>query len=216
MNFLKSGMFPNDDQIARDARRLARRDEALARALDAIGAPHVRRRPGGFAGLLRIIVEQQVSVPSAQALLARLEAAHPEPRPEVFRDLPDAEYRAIGFSRPKIRYARALAAAALDGAICFETIATLPDEEARAALTALLGVGPWSAAIYLLFCEGRMDLWPPGDVALMQAYRAAAGLDARPTAAVLDAIAEGWAPYRGVGAHILWTYYAKLRGRAPI
>ena len=208
--------FPDQASINRGARALARRDAALARALKAIGAPHVRRRAGGFAGLLRIIIEQQVSVPSAQALLARLAAAHPNPRPEIFRDLPDTDYRALGFSRPKIRYARALSEAVMSGGLSFAALARMADDEAMAALTALIGVGPWSAAIYLLFCEGRMNVWPPGDVALMQAYGAAAGLNQRPAAAELDAIAENWSPRRGMGAHILWTYYAHIRGRAPI
>ena len=208
--------FPSDPILQKQARALASRDGGLARALEIIGKPHVRRRPGGFSGLLRIIVEQQVSVPSAQALLKRLYDAHPEPQPDVFAELADEGFRALGFSRPKARYARALGAAVRAGDFCFEALAPLSDEDAMAALTALKGIGPWSAAIYLLFCEGRLDLWPPGDVALQAAYQAAAGLETRPSSAELDGLADGWAPHRGVAAHILWTYYAHMRGRAPI
>lgn len=165
---------------------------------------------------MRIIVEQQVSVPSAQAILARCEAAFgPAPTPAVARAAGEPGLRAAGLSGPKARYVLALAetmeARRLD-------LDALPenDEAAVAALTALKGVGPWTAAIYLLFCEGRIDLWPPGDVALQAAHGAAAGLGAKTPARELDAAAAGWAPWRGLAAHILWTYYADLRGRAPI
>ncbi len=208
--------FPSDEDIKRGARLLARRDPALKRALSAIGAPYVRRRRGGFEGLLRIIVEQQVSVPSAQALWKRVISAHGKPKAAVFRMLTDDDYRAFGFSRPKVVYARALADAVDDGALDFKALKRLPDEDAVEMLTALKGVGPWSAAIYLLFCEGRMDVWPPGDVALMNAYQQAAELPERPSSGELDEQSAGWAPQRGMAAHILWTYYAHLRGRNPI
>ena len=199
---------------------LAAKNKFLGRALDAIGAPHIRRRPGGFEGLFRIIVEQQVSVPSAQAIWARCRAGLDPVTPEGAAALGAAGLKAFGLSSPKARYVLCLAEALRDGLLDFEALARLDDEAASAALQRVKGVGPWSAGIYLLFCEGRIDIWPPGDVALLAAYRAARQAarapGPAPTLSGLDARAAAWTPHRGLAAHILWTYYAHLRGRAPI
>lgn len=202
--------------VSRETKQLARKDAALAAALKAIGAPHIRRRPGGFEGLFRIIVEQQVSVPSAQAIWARCQAgcAHADPR--SVGALGVDGLRALGLSTPKARYVGALAESVAGGRFDFAALAGADDETASAQLQAVKGIGPWTAAIYLLFCEGRIDIWPPGDVALQSAYGAASGLPGKIEGRVLDARAEGWAPLRGLAAHILWTYYAHLRGRRPI
>jgi DNA-3-methyladenine glycosylase II len=200
--------------VTKPCAALARRDQALRRALKAIGEPHIRRRPGGFEGLCRIIIEQQVSVPSAQAILKRVRAICPELTPAAISGCGEAGLRAAGLSTPKARYLLALAAATGNGL----DLRSLGADEAAAsaALQALKGVGPWTAAIYLLFCEGRIDIWPPGDVALQYAYGAADGRAGKIGARELDSRAAGWAPWRGLAAHILWTYYAHLRGRAPI
>lgn len=201
--------------VAAPCAALARRDRALRSALEAIGRPHIRRRPGGFEGLFRVIVEQQVSVPSAQAIWGRC-AAHFDPmRPEAVAAAGDAGLRALGLSGPKARYVAALAEAAASGALDLEDLGA-EDEAASRKLCAIRGVGPWTAAIYLLFCEGRVDIWPPGDVALQHAFGAAAGRAGKVEGPELDARAADWAPYRGLAAHILWTYYAHLRGRRPI
>lgn len=201
------------DDVSGPCAALASRDRALKIALDAIGRPHIRRREGGFEGLFRIIVEQQVSVPSAQAIWARCQAGLSPLEPRLVFTAGEAALRAVGLSSPKARYVHGLAAALDAGEIHLDTTA-LDDESASAHLQQAKGVGPWTAAIYLLFCEGRLDIWPPNDVALLRAYAAASG---RKTAQKrLDARAQKWAPYRGVAAHILWTYYAHLRGRAPI
>lgn len=202
--------------VSKPCRRLASRDRALRTALDAIGAPHIRRRPGGFEGLFRIIIEQQVSVPSAQAIYARCRAALPEITPEAALAAGETGLKAMGLSRPKARYILALAERVVSGRLDLAALSRADDAAARAALVEVTGVGPWTAAIYLLFCEGRLDIWPPGDVALQAAYGAAAGLPGKIEARRLDAAAAGWAPLRGLAAHILWTYYAHLRGRAPI
>ena len=199
---------------------LARKDKALACALQAVERPHVRRRPGGFEGLFRIIVEQQVSVPSAQAIWARCRAGLDPVTPEGARALGAEGLKAFGLSSPKARYVLCLAEALSEGVLDFEAVARLDNEAASAALQRVTGVGPWSAGIYLLFCEGRIDIWPPGDVALLAAYKAARQAakapGPAPTMGGLDARAAAWAPHRGLAAHILWTYYAHLRGRAPI
>ncbi|MEL7027805.1 MAG: DNA-3-methyladenine glycosylase 2 family protein, partial [Pseudomonadota bacterium] len=121
-----------------------------------------------------------------------------------------------GLSGPKSRYVEALARALEDGSLDLAALAGAGDVEAMDTIQSVKGLGPWSAAIYLLFCEGRVDIWPPGDVALMTAYQAAADLEKRPPAKEFDPLAEAWRPYRGVAAHILWTYYAHLKRRKPI
>lgn len=196
------------------ARALARRDKGLARALKAIGAPHVRRREGGFEGLFRIIIEQQVSVPSAQAIWGRCRDGVACADPQRVATLGVDGLKALGLSTPKASYVCGLAERAARGEFDFAALARADDADAMAMLVALKGVGPWTAAIYLLFCEGRADIWPPSDVALKHAYAAAAQED--PDQKRLDARAAEWAPWRGVAAHILWTYYAHLRGRTPI
>lgn len=196
---------------------LARRDSVLARALDAIGAPHIRRRKGGFQGLFRIIVEQQVSVPSAQAVWRRCQSGIAPMTPASVCGLGEDALRGFGLSTPKASYVSALADAVRAGELNFSEISRMSDGDALAALQNVRGVGPWTASIYLLFCCGRADIWPPGDIALLNAYKAARlrrpnGL----TMNGLDSRAGRWAPRRGLAAHILWTYYAHIRGRTPI
>ena len=200
--------------VSAATRALSRKDAALRRAHKAIGKPHIRRRERGFEGLFRIIVEQQVSVPSAQAIWKRCQAGLECASPESAIKIGEDGLKGLGLSTPKARYVLGLAEAASNGAIDFDGLQKLEDGEARETLIALKGIGPWTAAIYLLFCEGRVDIWPPNDVALKHAYSAAAG--ATFDQKELDQKAADWAPWRGVAAHILWTYYAHLRGRTPI
>ncbi|MEO1312063.1 MAG: DNA-3-methyladenine glycosylase 2 family protein [Pseudomonadota bacterium] len=202
--------------VSEPCRMLARRDPVLRRALKIIGEPVIRRRAGGFEGLFRIIVEQQVSVASAQAIWARCVEAFGTPTPAAVLGAGEAGLTALGLSRPKARYVLALAEALSKNAFCFNAVQEAGDDAAAEMLIAQKGVGPWSAAIYLLFCEGRVDIWPRNDVALLAAFTDAAGLDERPAMTELDAASEAWRTYRGVAAHILWTYYAVRRGRTPI
>ena len=195
---------------------LSKKDRTLARALDAVGAPYIRRRSGGFEGLFRIIVEQQVSVASAQAIWARCCDRIETMTPGAALRAGEEGLKALGLSGPKARYVGGLAEAVEAGRLDFAALSRLNDADAAAALRAVKGVGPWTAAIYLLFCEGRVDIWPPGDVALLGAYKAAQYRGPAPAMKRLDEKAAKWAPYRGVAAHILWTYYAHVRGRTPI
>lgn len=201
--------------VAEECATLARRDPVLARALGVIGAPYIRRREAGFAGLFRIVTEQQVSVPSAAAVWARLREALGDTSPARALALGADAMGACGLTRPKQRYVLGLAQATMEGVLDFEAISAMSDEDAMAALTARKGVGPWTAAIYLLFCEGRVDVWPPRDVALHAAFRAAWRRGTAPDLEAFDARAARWRPFRGLAAHILWTYHAHNRGRLP-
>jgi len=188
----------------------------LARALEAIETPYIRRRPGGFEALFRIIVEQQVSVASAQAIWRRCKGGMNVSSPRDALRQGEAGLRGFGLSGPKIRYVLALAKDVESGRIDPDALAKMSDADAAAMLQSVKGIGPWTAAIYLLFCEGRVDIWPPGDVALLGAYCAGRKRGPLPEMKQFDARAQKWAPYRGVAAHILWTYYAHIRGRTPI
>ena len=193
-------------------RALCATDAALAASVARFGPPPLWPREPGFATLVHIVLEQQVSLASAQAAFERLRAALGEVTPEGFLTLDDDRLRAVGFSRQKAGYVRRLARELNDG-FSLEGLGRLPDEAARAALIALHGVGPWTADIYLLMVLRRPDVWPHGDQALATAAREALGRDGQPSFAVLAAIAERWRPHRAAAARILWHHYLSARGR---
>ena len=195
---------------------LAKKDKALARAVDAIGEPFIRQRPGGFEGLFRIIVEQQVSVASAQAIWSRCCNGLSVITPQNAIDAEIDGLKSFGLSGPKARYVIGLAQSLNDGVLDLDQLADMPDAEASRALQSIKGIGPWTAAIYLLFCQGRVDIWPPGDVALLAAYQSAQVGRSQLVMKSFDTRAQKWSPWRGLAAHILWTYYAHIRGRTPI
>jgi DNA-3-methyladenine glycosylase II len=186
-------------------------DEDLARVAGAYGLPPLWEREEGFPTLVLTILEQQVSLASALAAFERLRAAAAVVTPESFLAFDDAQLRAFGFSRQKALYCRLLARAVLDGELDLQRLSSLTDEEVRAELTRLKGVGAWTAEIYLLRALLRPDAWPAGDLALQLAAQTVKRLPARPTAAELDALAEPWRPLRAVAARLLWLQY--LHGR---
>jgi DNA-3-methyladenine glycosylase II len=197
--------------IAEARRWLAERDPALARAHAAAPEFSWRFRPAGFAGLLKMIVEQQVSVASAAAIWRRLEAGLGEVTPSQVLARTNEALCGLGLSAPKARYATGLAEAVQHGLIDFDRLDSLEDADAVAALTALKGIGRWTALTYLMFCHGRTDLFPAGDVALQEAHRVASLQGDRLSERALQAASEAWQPYRGVAAHLLWSYYSTLR-----
>lgn len=199
-----------EESLARGVRSLARRDRALRAIARELGHPPLWDREPGFATLVHIILEQQVSLASARAAFERLRAAGPL-TPERFLDYDDAELKAIGFSRQKTAYVRHLAEALVEGRIDLDAIARMPDDDARAELVRLKGVGAWTAEIYLLMALGRPDAWPTGDLALAVAAHRALGLPVRPSYAELDILANAWRPWRGVAARILWHHYLSRR-----
>lgn len=202
----------DDEHMLKGVRALARRCPHLREVRALTGVPSVRRHPAGFAGLARIVVGQQLSLASAQAIWDRMNLAVRPMTPQAFLALRDEELRAAGLSNGKVRTLRALSEA-IGGGLDLDVLASLPETEVHEALTALPGIGPWSADIYLLFCLGRADAFAAGDLALQITARAALGLDDRPSRDELFDIAERWRPWRGVAAHLLWAYY-KVADRA--
>lgn len=184
--------------------------------IDRTGLPPLRRREGGFVGLTAIIVAQQLSVASARAVQARLESVLAPLTPERILAASDEEMRLSGLSRPKQRTLRAAAAAIVEQRLVFEHLEEATPEQVHASMTAIPGIGPWTADVYLLFCLGHRDGFAAGDLAIQEAARHAFGLAARPRPAELEALAEAWRPWRGVAARLLWAYYAALKRREGI
>ncbi len=190
---------------------LARADADLARVRDLVGPLPDRSREAGFASLLKLIVEQQVSLASANAIWNRLCDRFTPVTPDRIADCGDEELRSVGLSRPKIAYCRHLAEAVRNGAVDFARIDRVDDATAMAELQAVRGIGRWTAEVYLMSAHGRMDIMPAGDLALQVAAQDIKGLAGRPTARELDKMAEAWRPWRSVAARLLWAYYRHLK-----
>ena len=190
---------------------LAARDAVLRRIVERFGAPPLWDRPPGFPTLVHIILEQQVSLASAAAAFGRLQARLEPITPAGFLQLTDNELLAVGFSRQKARYARALAAAVVDGTLDLDGLERLDDEGVERELTAVPGIGPWTVTIYRLMVLRRPDAWPASDLALAQSLAEAQGRSGRPSPAELLEIAEAWRPWRAVAARILWHGYLETR-----
>ena len=188
--------------VAEGAAWLARAEPRFAQAIALTGPLPLRRRPDGFDQLLAAIVSQQVSVAAARAIQGRLEAAGLT-APDAILAAADEEMRAAGLSRQKIRYARALAGAGID----YPALRAAPTGEVVRTLTAVPGIGVWTAEIYAMFSLGRADVFAPGDLALQEATRRLFDLPERPRPKALRGMAEAWSPWRAVAARALWAYY---------
>ncbi|UCG23045.1 MAG: DNA-3-methyladenine glycosylase 2 family protein [Chloroflexota bacterium] len=195
---------------------LAARDEYLAGIVSKYGLPPLWRREQGFHSLIRIILEQQVSLASAKAAYNRLEQAVHSITPESFLDLTDEELKQIGFSRQKTRYGRELANALLDGSLELSGLGNLEDQEAKERLMKVKGIGPWTADIYLLMALGRPDIWPQGDLALEVAIQRVKGWKMRPAPEEVRRISDEWRPWRAVAARLLWHFYLNERKGASL
>jgi DNA-3-methyladenine glycosylase II len=204
---------PDTERLLALRQDLAARDPAFARAHAAAPVFAWRVREGGYAGLMKMIVGQQVSTASANAIWLRVEAGLGVVEPTAVLALPEEALRAFGLSRPKVRYFREVALACADGRLDFDALRAMSDEDAVTTLTAVKGIGRWTAEIYLMFCEGRLDLFPAADIALQEAMRWTDGGERRPTAKEASARALAWAPYRSVAAHLLWRWYGAVKGR---
>jgi len=200
-----------DADVADGAAWLAAQDPALARALEIAGPLPLRRRPDGFAALFNAIIGQQVSTASANAIWRRLEDGGLTSPTTVISAGADG-LRAAGLSRQKIAYALALAEAGID----YDALQTVPDAEVIKTLTAVKGIGQWTAEIYAMFALGRADVFAPGDLALQEAARLIFDLPDRPREKALRAMAEDWSPWRAVAARLFFTYYRVAKGREGI
>ena len=193
--------------LAEAAESLAATDKDLARILADNGAPPVWARRPGFVTLIRIILEQQVSLASADATYRRLTDNLAPLTPHKVLAAGASFLRSLGITRQKATYCVNVAEAIRSGDLDLKEVGRSDDETATGKLTCIKGVGPWTAEIYLLMALRRPDIWPAADIALATAARSVKGLPARPTPAELAEIADAWRPYRAVAARMLWQYY---------
>ena len=205
-----------DEIVLREAaERLRAKDPEIVETLIAIGGPPpLRRREPGFAGLAAIIVSQQLSTASANAIFGRLASRIDPLEASRLAEAGDDDLRACGLSTPKVRALRSAAVAVAEGSLDLAGLAALDAAGAHNALVSIKGIGPWTADIFLLFCLGHPDAFPAGDLALQEAARLALGLKRRPDTARLERIAERWRPWRGVAARMLWAYYRSAKRRS--
>src|SRR6478736_2334401 len=195
---------------------LVKQDRRLKRILELTGMPSLRQREPGFAGLAAIVCGQQLSTASAAAIWSRLAAAFdPFDHHAIGKARADRLGR-LGLSAAKIKtlkhIARELAAERLN----LEVLAEEDADAAHHTLTALHGIGPWTADVYLLFCLGHGDAWPAGDIAIQEAVKVGLGLKTRPTPKQMAPLAEPWRPLRGAAAHLWWAYYRVMKGREGV
>ena len=206
-----TGLIRSAADLDEGAAHLLRICPVWARELPALLPLPLRRREDGFNAILDAVVSQQISTQAAAAILARMAAAGLTDEAAIAA-ADDEALRAAGLSRPKIRYLRGIAAAGID----WPALRALPDDEVIARLTALPGIGRWTADIYLKFALGRADAFAAGDLALAEAARLLYDLPERPGPAALTALAEPWRPWRSVAARALWAYYRVAKGREGI
>ena len=206
----------NAEQLREALDALATREPAFARGLARVGYPAPRIRERGYATLLRTILGQQVSVHAANAVWRKLTEMVGDPSdPRVMAAASDEVLRAAGCSRQKASYARSLAEEVLSGRLDLDALPD-DDEEAIKQLTAVKGIGRWSAEVYLLFAEGRPDIWPAGDLAVQIEVGRLLGHDARPSEKQVRALAEAWRPHRGALAIFTWHHYGAGPDAAPV
>ncbi|MQQ07053.1 DNA-3-methyladenine glycosylase 2 family protein [Epibacterium sp. SM1979] len=204
-------VITSDDCVAEGAAWLASAEPRFAHALTLTGPLPLRLKSDGFDQLLSAIVSQQVSVASANAIWKRMQEARlTGPRKIMWAS--DDDLRAVGLSRQKIRYARALAEARID----FKALRDAPNDVVMTTLTQVPGIGVWTAEIYAMFSLGRADVFAPGDLALQEAARVLFDLDARPKERDLRDMAHAWSPWRSVAARLLWAYYRVAKDREGI
>ncbi len=208
---MDDSIIENHASLEQAAAWLARKDPALARALELAGSPSLRKRPDGFAALLGVIVSQQLSVAAADATWTRLSDAGLT-EPKSIQAVTDEVMRALGLSRQKIRYARALATSGID----YHALRRQSNSDVIATLIQLPGIGTWTAEIYAIFSLGRADVFASGDLALQEATRILLDLPSRPSSREMAELAQRWSPWRSVAARILWGYYRECKQREGV
>jgi len=201
------------EKIEQAATLLASRDKHLKKILDAHGPPPLWKRPQGFPTLVRIILEQQVSLASAASIYNRLAAAIDPFQPASFIAAGEAHFRSLGVTRQKASYLLRLAEQINDNQLKLSALRRKNDDEAKVLLMNVKGIGSWSADIYLLMAMRRADIWPSGDLALATTVMELNSLEDRLSAEKLTVLAERWRPYRAVAARMLWQHYLAGRKR---
>lgn len=199
--------------LADGARQLAGMDPELGAILSRLGEPPMWGRQPGFATLVKIILEQQVSLEAARTLYRRLSGRLGAMTPENVYAQQVGGLRDFGLTRQKAAYCHGLAERILDGRLDLSGIARGADEPGREALLQVPGLGPWSVDIYYLMALRRPDVWPRGDLALAAAMREVKGLKVLPSPQEQERIARAWAPCRSIAARLLWMHYLDARGR---
>ncbi|WP_316176014.1 DNA-3-methyladenine glycosylase 2 family protein [Bradyrhizobium sp. SZCCHNRI1073] len=197
-------------------RDLVKQDARLAPVLEATGMPALRRREPGFAGIAHIVCGQQLSTASAAAIWGRLQAAFDPFDADAVRRARADRLGRLGLSAAKIKTLKHIARELGAGRLNLDVLANEDADAAHATLTALPGIGPWTADVYLLFCLGHGDAWPSGDLAVQEAVKVGLGLATRPTAKQMMPLAEGWRPLRGAAAHLWWSYYRVVKKREGV
>ena len=206
-------IIETDADILEGLAHLKKRDRKLAPVIERVGTVPLRRHKPGFAGLCDIVISQQLSVASANAIMTRTVSGIGELVPAAILAADDPALRACGLSGPKMRTLRAVADAAHSGALPIASLHTMPVDEAVALMTAVKGIGPWTAEIYLMFSAAHPDIFPAGDLALQVGVQWAFGLDARPAIKDVRETASAWSPYRSTAALLFWRYYRAVRNR---
>jgi DNA-3-methyladenine glycosylase II len=202
--------------LTRHLEALVKLDKRLKPVWARAGEVELRTGQRGFVGIASVICGQQLSTFSARAIWARVIALPGAGEPRSFLELSEADLRAAGLSGGKVRSMRAVAEAVVGGTLDFAAVEALPADEAIAQLTAVKGVGPWTAELYLLFCAGHPDIFPAGDLALKKAVRDGLGLDELPETKALIAIAANWSPHRGAAALLFWRYFHVLYDKVGV
>jgi DNA-3-methyladenine glycosylase II len=205
-------IIASEADIAEAVAELCAREARFATLLTRNGHPPLRRAESGLPGLLRIVVDQMISLKAADAIWLRVEHALAPFDPDTILRRREETLMKLGLSRAKARSFRAIAKAVRDQICPISELHRLNDAEAMESLCAITGIGPWTAEIYLLSCLGRADVWPAGDIALQAAVQSAFELPRRPTPKETIALAEPWRPWRAVAARMLWSHYREVRG----
>ncbi len=197
----------NNNSLLHTVNILANRDVDLKHIVNKFGPPPIWDREEGFHTLIRIILEQQVSLHSAKAAYDKLIANANPLSPQKFMQFTDSDLKSFGFSRQKTSYGQNLANAIMDGTLDLTALWKLDDESVRSELMKTKGIGIWTADIYLLMVLKRPDVWPTGDIALAVAIQKIKNLDTRPKHEEIEEISDNWKPWRAVAARMLWHYY---------
>src|SRR5512138_1622458 len=192
---------------------LIRQDGRLKPIFELTGMPALRQREPGFAGLAAIVTGQQLSTASAAAIWGRITAVFDPFDHEVIRKARADRLGRLGLSAAKIKTLKNIARELATERLNLDVLAEEDADAAHHTLTALHGIGPWTADVYLLFCLGHGDAWPAGDIAIQEAVKVGLGLETRPTSKEMGPLAEAWRPWRGAAAYMLWSYYRTTKQR---